>query len=70
MANPTVGDARKLNELGRYLLGVPRAVSEFLVQRECREFAAYSEPDWGRCRRTPRSLSGGAIARGGIHGEM
>ena len=29
MANPTVGDKRKLKRLGRYLKGQPRLVSEF-----------------------------------------
>lgn len=42
-ANPTTGDWKKLNTLGRCLLGVPRVVSEFRFQGGCEEITAYSD---------------------------
>lgn len=64
MAKPTVGDMKKLKRLGRYLLGVPRVVSEFKFQGACHEFTAHSDSDWAGCRRTARSTSSRVIKRG------
>ena len=37
MANPTVGDKRKLKKFARYLIERPRLVSKFVYQRDILE---------------------------------
>ena len=65
MANPTVGDKRKLKRLARYLIGRPRLVSKFEFQEEVPAVEGYSDSDWAGCKRTAKSTSGGAVMVGG-----
>jgi hypothetical protein len=59
MANPTVGDKRKLKRLARYLKDRPRMVSKSEFQEEVSEVEGYSDSDWAGCRRTAKPTSGG-----------
>ena len=64
MAQPTVGDKRKLKRLARYLIERPRLVSKFAYQEDGGEVEGYSDSDWAGCRRTAKSTSGGAVMVG------
>ena len=64
MANPTVGDKRKLKRLARYLIEMPRIVSKFAFQEEPHELTGFSDSDWAGCKKTSKSTSGGAIKSG------
>ena len=64
MANPTVGDKRKLKRLARYLIEMPRIVSKFAFQEEPHELTGFSDSDWAGCKKTAKSTSGGAIMSG------
>ena len=64
MAKPCVGDMRLLKRLGRYLLGAPRAIQNFVWQDTPKRFDTYVDSDWAACRSTGRSTSGGALTLG------
>ena len=65
MAKPTRGGMRKLKRLGRYLVGKPRVVTEYPWQEEGKNIKGYSDSDWGGCKKTGKSTSGGVILKGG-----
>ena len=66
MSKPTVGDRRKLNILGRYLLRRPRVVAKYEYQDRTGQVDGFTDSDWAGCRRTAKSTSGG-ILRIGTH---
>ena len=66
MAAPQVGHWNKLKRLARYLLGRPRMVWEYGWQG-IEPITSYSDSDWGGCKRTARSTSGGVVTRGDHH---
>ena len=65
MSSPTVGDRKKLKRLARYLVGMPRVVSQFRTQYRADCAMGHSDSDWAGCKNTSRSTSGGAIMIGG-----
>ena len=46
MAKPTMGDMERVESIGRYLVGKPRATCWFRWQQSG-ELEAYSDDDWG-----------------------
>ena len=64
MAAPTRGHVKKLRRLIRYLIEVPRVVTEYKFQGDMREMEVFSDSNWAGCRRTARSTSGGVMMRG------
>ena len=64
MAAPTWGHVKKLRRLIRYLIEVPRVVTEYKFQGDVREMEVFSDSNWAGCRRTARSTSGGVMMRG------
>ena len=64
MAAPTRGHVKKLTRLIRYLIEVPRVVTEYKFQGDVREMEVFSDSNWAGCRRTARSTSGGVMMRG------
>ena len=64
MAAPTKGHVKKLRRLIRYLIEVPRVVTEHKFQGDVREMEVFSDSNWAGCRRTARSTSGGVMMRG------
>ena len=58
MANPTVGDKRKMKRLARYLIEKPRVVWKFAFQEEPCEVKGFSDSDWAGCKKTAKSSSG------------
>ena len=55
---------KKLRRLIRYLIEVPRVVTEYKFQGDVREMEVFSDRNWAGCRRTARSTSGGVMMRG------
>ncbi len=64
MSGPTVGDRRRLKRLARYLVGIPRLVSNFGVQMRCDHIEGYSDSNWAGCKKTAKSTSGGVMVVG------
>ena len=64
MAAPTVGHARALRRLARYLVAYPRIVWHFPWQEEVGNVHAFSDSDWAGCRVSAKSTSGGVLMRG------
>ena len=64
MSNPTRGDLRRLQRLGRHLVGRSLSVWSFEFQGARGERAGYTDSDWAGCRKTARSTSGGALLSG------
>ena len=64
MSKPAKGDMRRLKRMGRYLKGSPRLVQEFPWQGKDAELRVYTDADWGGCKATRKSTSGGAVMRG------
>ena len=64
MATPCVGDMRLLKRLGRYLIGAPRAIQNFVWQDRPKQFDTYVDSDWAGCKASCRSTSGGAVLHG------
>ena len=64
MATPCQGDLRLLKRLGRYLIGAPRAIQNFLWQDKPRQLDTYVDSDWAGCKASCRSTSGGAVFHG------
>ena len=53
-----------LKRLGRYLIGKSRTILEYKWQGREAEVEAFSDSDWGGCRRSGKSTSAGAIMIG------
>ena len=53
-----------LKRLGRYLIGKTRTVLEYKWQGRETEVEAFSDSDWGGCRRSGKSTSAGALMIG------
>ena len=66
MATPREGDWALLKRLARYLVGAPRAVYGYGWQTdgETNNLDTYVDSDWGGCKGTRRSTSGGVIMNG------
>jgi len=63
MAAPTELSWTALKRLCRYLVGMPRLVFEYPWQSGC-ELDVYSDTDWGGCKTTRKSTSGGCVLLG------
>ena len=63
MSAPTVGSMKALKRLGRYLIEHPRKVFCYEMQGRETDITAYSDSDWGGCRKTGKSTSGGVLLR-------
>ena len=64
MAHPTQGDMTTLKRLGRYLLGKPRMVINFLYQDNPHSIVAWTDSDYAGCARTRKSTTGGLVTLG------
>ena len=64
MSAPTKGSWAKFVRIAKYLRGHPRLVWEFELQLMPSTLDNYSDANWGLCRRTRKSTSGGAIKLG------
>ena len=64
MANPTVGDLRKLKRAAKYLVGRVGAVWKFEWQDEGQRIKVYTDSDWAGCLKTRKSSSGGLVKLG------
>ena len=64
MATPRVGDWNLLKRLGRYLVGAPRVVYEYPWQSAVQNCEGYIDSDWGGCKGSRRSTSGGVLMSG------
>lgn len=53
-----------LKRLGRYLIGKVRTILEYKWQGREEEMEAFSDSDWGGCRKTGKSTSAGALMIG------
>ena len=69
MSKPTVGDRKKLERLGRYLIGKPRVIAKYEYQDRTVHADGFTDSDWAGCRRTAKSTSGGVI-RVELHTEI
>ena len=56
--------AKKVKRLARFVLGKPRVVNVYDLQKDDNEIWGFSDSDWAGCRRTAKSTSGGVIMRG------
>ena len=61
MSAPRECDWIKLKRLGRYLVGNTRLVVEFAYQQRLRRISVWTDSDFGGCRRTRKSTSGGVL---------
>ena len=64
MANPCNLDWAKVKRVGRYLLGAPRYVQQYLWQEFSGHIDAFSDSDWAGDRVTRKSTSGGVLMMG------
>ena len=64
MSAPMKSSWNKLVRIAKYLRAHPRAVWEFDLQPMPTTMELYSDANWGLCRRTRKSTSGGAIRLG------
>ena len=65
MSSPTKSSWAKLVRLAKYLRAHPRLVWEFPLQLMPAVLDVYSDANWGLCRRTRKSTSGGSMMWGG-----
>jgi hypothetical protein len=63
MAKPTELGLAALKRLGRFLVGKPRLVYRYKWQH-ADHIDIYSDTDWGGCKRTRKSTSGGCVLLG------
>ena len=64
MSCPSTGSWRRLEHIGKYLLGRPRLVWRFEMQAWTDHVDIYSDANWAQCRQSRKSTSGGAILVG------
>ena len=64
MARPRDGDWSLLKRLARYLVGAPRLVYEYRWQSAEQQLEGYVDSDWGGCKGSRRSTSGGVLMSG------
>ncbi len=64
MAQPTVGDRRKLKRLARYRKDKPRMITRYPYQKREADIEGYADSDWAGCKRTAKSTSGGVVLLG------
>ena len=66
MAKPTVGDAKAITRLYRFLKGVPRLVQKIpFSEYPPSIIEVYVDSDWAGCRKSRKSTSGGVLMFGG-----
>ena len=64
MAKPTTKAMDKMKRLGRYLLGTPRVLTRYCMQKAPAMITTYGDADHAGCPRTRKSTSGGCALRG------
>ena len=64
MANPTVGNAKALKRLGRYLKDRRRVVTMFNYQDATTELTVWTDTDFAGCTKTRKSTTGGVLTHG------
>ena len=64
MANPCSLDWIKVKRVGKYLVGAPRYVQQYLWQEFNARIDAYTGSDWAGDRVTRKSTSGGVLMMG------
>ena len=64
MSRPRANDMKNLLNIGRYLTGKPRLVSEFVWQDAPDRATAFTDSDWAGCAKSAKSTSGGAVCLG------
>ena len=61
MSKPTTASLRRLQRVGRYLLGKPRMVWKFGMQSDTHHIEVFTDSDWAGCQRARKSTNGGKI---------
>ena len=64
MSAPAVGDEVLLTRAVRYLRKYPRWAAQYKWQHTPGNLVTFTDSDWGGCRKTRRSTSGGAVMHG------
>lgn len=64
MSRPTVGSWKRLKKAVRFLVGRRRVVWNFPWQEEVGVVQVFADSDWGGCKRSRKSTSGGAVMLG------
>ena len=64
MAKPMVGDEVLVKRVLRYLKGNPRSVYVYSYCSDPGNLVLYTDSDWGGCKKTRRSTSGGVLFHG------
>ena len=64
MAKPMIGDDVLVKRVLRYLKGNPRSVYEYSYTTDPGALVLYTDSDWGGCKKTRRSTSGGVLFHG------
>ena len=64
MSAPTERDVRRVNRLGKYLVGKPRVIQKFTWQDGGQELRAFTDSDWAGCTKSRKSTSGGVLMLG------
>ena len=64
MAKPTQAAWSALRKLGRYLIGAPRVVQEYRMQRKQRVLFQWCDSNYAGCTRTRKSTNAGMLMHG------
>ena len=64
MANPMCGDEVLVKRVLRYLKGSTRVVYKYMYEDNIGKLVLYTDSDWGGCKSTRRSASGGVLMHG------
>ena len=64
MSRPSSGSYRRLERIGKYLVGKPRLIWHFELQGPISYVDAFADANWAGCRQSRKSTSGGTLIIG------
>ena len=64
MSVPTLVSSARLQRLGRYFLGRPRAIIRFVWQPGATHIDIFTDANWAGCKTARKSISGGVAMVG------